>query len=66
MIQSVRAVYENGVLRPLDALVLDEHVEVQVTVETADALGETIEDGDPFDAICFDGPPDLAERIASA
>jgi len=63
MIQCIRAVYENGVLRPLEALRLEENAEVQVTVESVQgAAGEPIIN-DPFDEIRFDGPADLAERF---
>ena len=38
MAQVVTAIYENGVLRPVEALTLPEHQRVQVTVE---AISET-------------------------
>ena len=36
MTQVVRAIYEGGVLRPLDSLSLPEHQQVTVTVELPD------------------------------
>ncbi len=63
MIQQIRAVYEKGILRPLEKLQLEENAEVRVTVEsTRDVKADTTID-DPFDDIRFDGPPDLAERF---
>jgi len=51
------------VLRPLEALRLQENDQVQVTVESVNrAAGEPIID-DPFAGIRFDGPADLAERF---
>jgi predicted DNA-binding antitoxin AbrB/MazE fold protein len=38
MTQVVKAIFENGVLRPVEALALPEHQRVQVTVE---AISET-------------------------
>lgn len=32
---TIKAVYENGVLKPLDALYLKEHQQVQITLEEA-------------------------------
>lgn len=63
MIQSVRAVYEKGILRPLELLRLEENAEVQVTVETPQRDTPRSTAADPFDAVRFDGPPDLAERF---
>ncbi|MBN2580160.1 MAG: antitoxin family protein [Pirellulales bacterium] len=34
MTQIIQAIYEDGVLKPLDALDLHDHQQVQVTVET--------------------------------
>ena len=65
MIQSIRAVYENGVLRPLESLRLEEHAEVRLTIEeptTAPAKHATYDD--PFEGIAVDtGIPDLAEHF---
>jgi predicted DNA-binding antitoxin AbrB/MazE fold protein len=35
--QTIKAIYENGVLRPLTPLALPDHTEVQITVEAASA-----------------------------
>ena len=44
MSRQVQAVYENGVLRPLEPLLLKEHQKVSVTVsETEDPLGPMID-----------------------
>ncbi|REJ71103.1 MAG: DUF104 domain-containing protein [Planctomycetota bacterium] len=63
MIQHVRAIYEKGVLRPLEALQLEENAEVQVTVESPSQCQDKPTSEDPFDAIRFDGPLDLAEKF---
>jgi predicted DNA-binding antitoxin AbrB/MazE fold protein len=34
MVQTVQAIYENGVLRPLEKLSLGEHQQVQLLIET--------------------------------
>lgn len=38
MTQTLRAVYENGVFRPLEPVHLAQHEEVEVTVRTASAV----------------------------
>lgn len=63
MIQSVRAIYEKGVLRPLESLRLKENSEVRVTIEEPESSTSQPTTVDPFDAVRFDGPPDLAERF---
>lgn len=64
MTQTIRAVYENGVLRPLDPITLQERVEVRVTVESA-AWGEgSAPEDDPLAGLSVrTGIRDLAENI---
>jgi predicted DNA-binding antitoxin AbrB/MazE fold protein len=63
MIQQIRAVFEKGLLRPLEELRLEENAEVRVTVESSGENESAPQTEDPFDCIRFDGPPDLAERF---
>jgi predicted DNA-binding antitoxin AbrB/MazE fold protein len=67
MVQVVRAVYENGVLRPLEGLDLEEHEQVRVTVESlASKQGACSgqQEGDPLDGVRVStGIPDLAEHF---
>lgn len=43
MTRRINAIYEGGVLRPLQALDgLDEHTQVRVTIETIDTSGDGI------------------------
>lgn len=63
MIQCVRAIYQKGVLRPLDTLELEENAEVRLTVEATKEADKLVPNGDPFEGIRFDGPPDLAENF---
>ena len=63
MIQSVRAIYQKGVLRPLDALELEENAEVRLTVEAPESTNTAFPTCDPFEGIRFDGPSDLAENF---
>ena len=64
--QTIRAIYENGLLRPLEPLRLEEHVEVQLTVEESGPASSSADedDDDPFADIRIDtGIPDLAENF---
>jgi predicted DNA-binding antitoxin AbrB/MazE fold protein len=68
MTQIVRAVYENGVLRPLEKLVLREHEQVQISVHSsAPANVEQKPDGSPRDPLeglrIATGVSDLAENF---
>jgi predicted DNA-binding antitoxin AbrB/MazE fold protein len=67
MSQVVRAVYENGVLRPLGSLELQEHQQIRVTVEpVSSGVGEPVVQGsdDPLAQVCVStGIADLAEKF---
>lgn len=68
MTQIVQAVFENGVLRPLQQLQLSEHAQVRVTVETVDAVdangSRATPLADPLEGLCVStGIADLAERF---
>lgn len=66
MSQRIRAVFQNGVLRPLQPLDLQENAEVRLTVEDATASQEIeVEDyEDPLADIRIEtGIPDLAEHF---
>lgn len=39
MNQTITAIYENGVLRPITPLALPEHAEVQISIQTPPPLG---------------------------
>lgn len=61
MKQAVQAIYENGVLRPLQKLSLGEHQQVNLIIETVETVRKT---EDPLDGIrCATGIPDLAEHF---
>ncbi len=67
MSDSIRAIYENGVFKPLDALSLPEHKQVRLTVE-ADGREPIVEMGngstDPLAGVrATTGIPDLAENF---
>ena len=63
----IQAVYEKGVLRPLEKLNLSEHQQVWVTVEPAGAGDQEPQDldgSDPLDGLrSAMGVPDLAEHF---
>ena len=66
MSQVITAVYEEGVLRPLDRLQLDEHERVRVTVESLSANDSAPlpPAADPLaDLRVSTGIPDLAEHF---
>ena len=68
MTQTVSAIFECGVLKPLDPLHLSEHEEVQVTVQQLvrrQAEGSTAaEIADPLRGLATStGVPDLAEHF---
>ena len=46
MSQMIQAVYEDGVLKPLEKLVLGEHQQVQITVEPQSVVGGKQEQDD--------------------
>lgn len=67
MTNTIRAIYENGVFRPLDAPNLSEHQQVRLTVESI-AVGTEDEDqtdaADPLaDVRVATGISDLAEHF---
>ena len=62
----IQAVYENGVLKPLEKLELGEHQRVQITVEAQAAVGEPRDQAksDPLEGVhVATGIPDLAEHF---
>jgi predicted DNA-binding antitoxin AbrB/MazE fold protein len=66
MTQVVQAIYEDGVLRPLEKLDLGEHQQVQIVIQS----GKTVEPGrnserdEPLEGIrCATGISDLAEHF---
>lgn len=59
---TVEAIYENGVLRPVQDLPLAEHERVRVTVETQTPRKA---DGDAAPPVPAPLRPSLAERIAA-
>lgn len=68
MTQTVAAIFEGGVLRPLDKLILAEHEEVQVTVEPLAEVGikvdSTSDADDPLlGLVAATGISDLAEHF---
>ena len=67
MVQAVQAIYENGVLKPLQTLNLSEHQQVQLIINsdaaTAPGGGESDSD-DPLEGLCCaTGIADLAEHF---
>jgi predicted DNA-binding antitoxin AbrB/MazE fold protein len=68
MSQFIQAIYENGVLRPLEAVHLDEHQQVRVTIEknSDDKIAdpEIVLDDDPLQNFRVSlGIPDLSEKF---
>ncbi len=67
MSQVVHAVYENGVLRPLERLTLEEHQQVRVTVESIPSGPVEQNATAPLDPLAdlrvSTGIVDLAERF---
>ena len=65
MTQTVAAIFEDGVLKPLKKLVLAEHEEVQVTVESQASQEVPLTDSDdPLRGLATaTGIPDLAEHF---
>jgi predicted DNA-binding antitoxin AbrB/MazE fold protein len=64
MTQVVRAIFENGLLRPLDRLLLENHQQVRVIVESVEQPPATKKDDDPLAGLRVStGIADLAERF---
>jgi len=66
MSQMIHAIYEDGVLKPLEKLVLGEHQQVQITVEPEIPAGDQREFnlGDPLAGVrAATGVSDLAEHF---
>jgi predicted DNA-binding antitoxin AbrB/MazE fold protein len=65
MVQTVDAIYEGGVLRPLSALALPENQRVRLLVESADEAADKIEvKRDPLAGLrCDMGIADFAENF---
>ena len=66
MTQVVQAIYENGVLRPLERLDLGEHQQVEIVIQAGSAAerGGDAERSDPLEGIrCDTGISDLAEHF---
>lgn len=66
MSQTIQAVFEDGVLRPLERLDLEEQTRVQITIEavTAPSLSSGNEIEDPLAGLRVKtGLPDLAEQF---
>ncbi len=65
MCQTISAVYEDGVLKPLEKLVLGDHQQVRITIEpqnTNETLGNKA--SDPLDGLrAATGITDLAEHF---
>jgi predicted DNA-binding antitoxin AbrB/MazE fold protein len=64
--QMIQAIYEDGVLKPLEKLTLGEHQRVQITVEPQAAVGNS-RSQDASDPLCgvraATGISDLAEHF---
>lgn len=65
MNQTVPAIFENGVLRPLERLDLGEHERVVIVVQAGNVEKNQASDRrDPLEGIrCATGIPDLAEHF---
>ena len=64
MSQVVQAIYENGVLRPLTSLELQEHQQVRITVEPVSPGANTPGSEDPLAGLRVStGIADLAENF---
>jgi predicted DNA-binding antitoxin AbrB/MazE fold protein len=63
---AIQAVYENGVLRPLEKLDLGEHQRVQIIIESTPGTGRPAQsdDSDPLKGVrAATGITDLAEHF---
>ena len=66
MSQMIQAIYEDGVLKPLEKLTLGEHQQVQITVEPQVAVGNprSQDADDPLSGVrAATGISDLAEHF---
>jgi len=66
MSQMIQAIYEDGVLKPLEKLTLGEHQQVQITVEpqAAACIPKNRDADDPLSGVrAATGIPDLAEHF---
>jgi len=65
MNKTIRAIYEHGVLRPLEDIELEENAEVVVTIESMPhAISESEKVSDPLAGIIFaSGIGDLAQNF---
>lgn len=64
MTQTVAAIFEGGVLRPLHPLNLDEHEQVEVTVRQVPHATNVAPTDDPLRGLSIStGIPDLAEHF---
>ncbi len=67
MSNTIRAIYENGVFKPLDAPNLPEHQQVRLTVESTTASTESMAEADRADPLAdirvSTGISDLAEHL---
>jgi predicted DNA-binding antitoxin AbrB/MazE fold protein len=66
MSQMIQAIYENGVLKPLEKLALGEHQQVQITVEPQAVIDAPpkVAGEDPLGGVrAATGIPDLAEHF---
>lgn len=68
MNQVIQAVYENGVLRPLETIHLSEHQQVRVTIEKTSNKGvekmDAVLEDDPLSGFRVSlGIPDLSENF---
>jgi predicted DNA-binding antitoxin AbrB/MazE fold protein len=62
----IQAIYENGMLRPLEKLELGEHQQVQITVEPQSTVDDQqdLDRNDPLSGLRVStGIPDLAEHF---
>ena len=65
MNKPIRAIYQNGVFKPLEAVHLKDDSEVLVTVESAESAEEHVDcAADPIEGILFSsGLGDLSQRF---
>lgn len=66
MSQMIQAIYEDGVLKPLEKLLSGEYQQVQITVEPQTEVGnpQSRNSGDPLSGVrTATGIPDLAEHF---
>ena len=66
MSQHLRAIYEDGVFRPLEPVRLAEHQEIVLVLETTETAASVVGDEKPFWEVAADLARDIPDDVLSA